>query len=110
MGTIFFLSHQPGAELQFTMIPGFDKLAHACIYGVLAATAIYAFPRKIRGSKPVLTGMMIVLFCLLYGISDEYHQSFIPGRESSMGDVAADTVGAIILVLGWLLYFRTGPE
>ena len=110
MGTIFFLSHQPGKDMQIMMIPGFDKLAHAGIYALLAATALFALPKKIRESKPVLTGIMIVFFCLLYGSSDEFHQSFIPGRESSMGDLVADGIGSAILVLVWICFVRTDPE
>lgn len=37
-----------------------------------------------------------VIFCSLYGVSDEYHQSFVPGRLAETGDWLADTLGAAI--------------
>lgn len=110
MGTIFFLSHQPGTELQFHFIAGFDKLAHGLMYAVLAAAALYAIPRKKLQSAPVRSGFLVVLFCLIYGLTDEYHQSFIPSREPSLGDIVADGAGAVVMVLLWLRYFTCSGQ
>jgi VanZ family protein len=49
-----------------------------------------------------------VLFCLLFGISDEFHQAFIPGRVVSAWDVAADSFGALLVVCLW--YRQTGKS
>ena len=38
------------------------------------------------------------LFALLYGMTDEFHQQFVPGRFSSLMDIAADVAGAVIAV------------
>lgn len=108
MGTIFFLSHQPGNELQLINIPMFDKFAHGVAYGMLAAAALYAVPTELRRSRPKQTALWIILFCVAYGISDEYHQSFVPGRETSLGDLAADTVGAALVILLWLRLRSSG--
>ncbi len=35
------------------------------------------------------------VFCSLYGLSDEWHQSFVAGRESSALDWLADTLGGL---------------
>lgn len=106
MGTIFFLSQQPATDLSFHLISGLDKVAHAVVYACLAATAIYAMPQQFRTSKPTHTVILVVAFCLVYGISDEYHQSFIPGRQPSLGDLLADTVGAALLAVGWLKWLK----
>ena len=103
MGTIFFLSHQPATDLQFLPdIPGLDKLVHGIVYGCLAAAALYAAPQRQLHHRPQLVGVVVVLFCVLYGVSDEFHQSFIPGREPSIGDLVADTLGATFLTCIWI--------
>ena len=101
MGLIFFLSHQSGSSLELPPIPLADKLAHALIYGILAWAALLALPADTRNSRPGLSGLSVVLFCLLYGISDEFHQSFIPGRDPSLADLAADVAGSICVVMLW---------
>lgn len=50
--------------------------------------------------------IVILLLCVLYGITDEFYQSFIPGRCVSGGDLLADMVGASAMVLGWW-YWRS---
>ena len=101
MGLIFYLSHQPGDSLHLPAIPQIDKLAHGTIYLILAVTVVFALPEagkeRWRGRIVLLT----VAICLLYGLSDEYHQSFVPGRTPSGWDLAADTVGATLGALGW---------
>jgi VanZ family protein len=106
MGTIFFLSHQPGTDFQLPPVPGLDKLGHGILYALLAAAALFAVPGETRRTKPGRSAMLIVLFSLLYGLTDEYHQSFIPGRMASPADVLADGAGAAALVFLWLRYHR----
>ena len=101
LGIIFFLSHQPHFVIPLKSKFGIDKILHATAYGVLAFTVLYAIPREIlrKSSFPVLSG--VIIFCLFYGISDEFHQSFINGRDASVWDVLADAAGAVITVLVW---------
>ena len=42
------------------------------------------------------------LFAVAYGITDEYHQSFVPRRQSSVFDVLVDAVGALGGISAWL--------
>ena len=110
MGVIFFLSSQPGDTLDLPDVPDIDKLLHALAYGTLAATALFAVAPKFRLRRPLLASVMIVLFCVAYGISDEFHQSFVPGRTPSCWDLAADSVGAILVVSGWWLIRKQRSE
>ncbi len=101
MGTIFFLSHQSGDTLVLPSFPGADKLAHMTAYGVLALTVLWSFGKKALEHKS-RTIFITVLFCILYGVSDEYHQSFIPYRSVSVWDILADAAGAFSLCMIWL--------
>ena len=101
MGTIFFLSHRPGDSFNLPDITDLDKLLHCIAYGVLAATALFALEPHFRRSRPWASSLLVVGFCLLYGISDEFHQSFVPGRMPSIWDIVADVTGALLCVSLW---------
>ena len=102
MGIIFYLSHQPGDTLLLPDFPGIDKLAHIIAYGSLAGTFVYGLQPFIHEPKQSVAAVSVVLFCIIFGFSDEYHQSFIPGRSVSFLDVLADAIGALIVVGYWL--------
>jgi VanZ family protein len=108
MGIIFFLSHQPGDTVVLPDLPNIDKLLHSLVYGTLAAVTLYAIPEKTIRRYPWRSSVSVVLFCLLYGCSDEWHQSFIPGRSSSGWDIAADTLGAVVIVFFWVKWSVLG--
>jgi VanZ family protein len=101
MGIIFFLSHQSGDTFDFPTFPGADKLAHFLIYGTLAFSVLWYHGKKGLNNQ-VHTVVVTVLFCLFYGISDEYHQSYIALRSVSGFDLLADTAGALCVSLVWL--------
>lgn len=64
------------------------KSAHMLGYALLALSYLYAFDGDISKWK------LILLFVILYAASDEFHQSFVPGRGPSVIDVGIDTLGA----------------
>jgi len=103
MGIIFYLSHQPGDTILLPDLPGVDKLAHISAYGSLAGTFLYGLHPISYGAKQSVVAILAVLFCTIYGVSDEYHQSFVPGRDVSSLDVLADTFGALIVAGYWFL-------
>ncbi len=101
MGTIFFLSNQPGDTLSLPDVPNIDKVLHAGIYGLLALTTLFAIGKKTTLARPCQVSFLVVVFCMFYGITDEYHQSFVPGRTPSIWDLCADTIGALLMVILW---------
>ncbi|MEN8257688.1 MAG: VanZ family protein [Thermodesulfobacteriota bacterium] len=105
MVIIFLFSHIPGKEMPRQLHIGMDKVLHVLAYATLAAAALWAWLPQItrRGAAPLWS---ILLFCLLYGISDEFHQSFISGRYSSFADIIADVIGAGLFLWGWRLWQR----
>lgn len=93
---IFYLSSLPipvvsGVGWQEFVI---KKSTHMFVYGVLA---ILLF-RALGFNKIQKPGVLAVFLASLYGVTDEYHQSFTPGREPSIRDVAFDTIGAYLAV------------
>ena len=80
-----------------------DVGVHAAVYGLLAVLVLRALTGA--GRRDVKPRNVVVAFLLsvMYGLSDEYHQSFVAGRISEARDLIADTAGAGIGVgLIWL--------
>jgi len=106
MGGIFYQSHQLGTSFSLPEIVNIDKLLHALVYAGLGLAFLYALPPPWRHRHPWLTMGTMVLFCLSYGVFDEWHQSFVPGRIASGADVAADVGGGFLVVIGNLGWRR----
>lgn len=103
MGIIYVLSDQPGDVVDLGWyVPGLDKLAHLAVYGLLGASVILAHKSSSRKNFPRRVCLTTLIVCLLYGISDEFHQSFVPGRFVSGADLLADVAGAAAVCGGWL--------
>jgi len=79
-------------------------LAHGIAYGCLATTFLYSLQPYFKTfNNKFVAAIIVVMLSVLFGISDEYHQSFIPGRSVSIWDVVADGFGALLVVVWWLL-------
>ena len=105
MGLIFVTSSQP--ELPFVLNKTVDfitkKAGHVTEYGVLA----FLLWRAISGERgwPALSSFGgAFIFSLLYGVSDEFHQTFVPGRTGRLTDVGFDALG-VLLALGLIWWF-----
>lgn len=85
------LSRVPGANHYW------DKMLHAVGYSVLGVLALRAFHGGFERLRPEPT-LYAALAVILWGISDEFHQSFVPGRDASPWDVFADAVGFVLAV------------
>jgi len=70
-------------------LPVNDTVAHFALYAVLGGLLARGGMR----SGVTLPHLALILAGLLYGVSDEWHQSFVPGRDASMGDWLADAAG-----------------
>lgn len=81
------------------------KVAHATVYFVLALILL-AVGRVIFGSrKYLLTCALALLFCFIFAMTDEYHQTFVDGRTGQFSDVLIDTAGACVGILLFSSYF-----
>ncbi|HHT28060.1 MAG TPA: VanZ family protein [Firmicutes bacterium] len=90
---IFYVSSLAGGSLQ-TGVSVSDKLLHFLEYAVLSALLYTAF-RGGLGLRPKQAHWLSILLAVVYGASDEWHQSFVPGRDMSIYDWYADCLGAI---------------
>jgi len=104
--TIAVLSHQPGDRLYLPQFFLADKLAHLGAYTALGVSAIVALGEGADRWPPARFVAAVALFCLLFGITDEIHQSFVPLRQPSVADLAADTLGGLLAGIGWRLRRR----
>jgi VanZ family protein len=92
-GLIFFASSRPTvASPGFTTVD--DKFAHFAVYGLLATLIC----RIGRGWRAAVWSLFAVS---AFGASDEWHQSFVPGRFPGVDDWIADTLGAGLAVVSY---------
>ncbi|GHV26831.1 hypothetical protein AGMMS4952_07550 [Spirochaetia bacterium] len=75
---------------------GFDKFQHLIAYLALAGTFAFWFSPVQRQSHRLRTFLLIVLASSLYGVIDEVHQLYVPGRNCNVQDWIADTLGAFL--------------
>jgi VanZ family protein len=106
MAAIFTLSSFP----KLPSLPGglTNHTGHFIGYALLAALVVRGLAGAQWQGVTSSTAWRSVLFSSLYGVSDEYHQSFVPGRTSTVDDWVADTAGAMFaaLVILWLARSR----
>ena len=127
MGMIFFMSAKDGTEsggmskwlvetafgrTLMRLLPSLTdrgpemdlrKYAHMAEYAMLALPSTLFFRELLLERRlPLRAAGCSLIFCFLYACSDEYHQTFVPGRAGTMIDVAVDMAGVafgLVLVL-----------
>ncbi len=105
MGWIFWLSSQqalpppPGISYTIAAIAG-----HFVLYAVLMLLLLVAIdmPQQPRAARVKVA----LAIALIYAVSDEFHQSFVPGREASVFDIVVDTCGASCTAIAWMVGWR----
>jgi len=111
MGAIFFSSSRSGDQLD-SVLPWFQNWLpslsdfnpmHYVAYFALALTLAYGMGRAAGTWKGCLVN---VLICLAYGVTDEWHQSFVPMRSPDPLDLLHDGMGAAAAAL-LVLFFAS---
>jgi len=104
---IFYASSIPKDSLpDMQLFAGADKLVHGAEYlilGVLLCLALgfgltHGLVTSLWRSVPRRAGLPMLLG-VLYGVSDELHQLFVPGRTCAFGDLLADALGVALGVI-----------
>lgn len=110
---IFALSSIPSQYFLKTGFFRLDKPIHVFIFFTLGWLGRRAFVHQSR--YPRLREHNVVssfLFAVVYGVLDEIHQAFIPGREPELFDLIADVIGGVLFlsVFWWRDHIRERGE
>lgn len=97
---IFLISSLPASRIPY--FGEYDvlikKLAHAIGYAMLGLAYFFALPQRI---SVIYRAILAFLMAILFALSDEFHQSFVEGRTSSLNDVIIDGCGTVLaLIIG----------
>lgn len=100
MGFIFILSSIPGREVP-SVLSSYDKLINFSLYLILGLIFTYFLTGLKSGLVQIIVGFATFFFIAIYGLSDEVHQTFTPGRNFKVLDIVTDVLGG---TTGWLLF------
>ncbi|TAK08414.1 hypothetical protein EPO44_02700 [bacterium] len=92
MAAIFFLSAQSDLPLPY-IVSRLDFFLHMVEYTLLGLLLSWVLVNSGVTRKLVLYGFLVGL---LYGMTDELHQYFVPGRTASLLDLTADALGSLL--------------
>ena len=101
---LFFLSSRTW-DRAAAVVPIDDKVVHLLLYAVLGGAL--ALGRRLTPDPPAVWRLLII--GLLYALSDEVHQLFVPGRTSDPLDLLADGVGLVLGCAGVHLLMAGRP-
>jgi VanZ family protein len=93
---IFFFADSPAVSQINQFNP--HSLLHIPLYGVLTGLLLLALASKPK-TNLATRYHLAAWAAVAVGILDEYHQTFIPSRESSVGDVLLDILGVGLVVI-----------
>jgi VanZ family protein len=93
MAAIFFFSSIPSIAMPY--FGSWDMLVKKSGHMLGYALLGLAYLRGINSFR-WRSAVIVLLGVVLYALSDEYHQSFVAGRTSSLTDVTIDTIGALL--------------
>ena len=97
MSMIFWLSCQSDPPIR-SFFWGQDKLEHACAFGILGVFFSRSFKTR-EQAAPLTRILLITVMVAAFGGFDEAHQHLVSGREASIGDLAADTIGGFLAAI-----------
>jgi len=105
MGVIFYLSSQRQLPRPKEISSEVEAIAgHFTVYAVLATLVMFALAES--GISKTRRFVYAFAFAVLYGVSDEIHQAFVPGRDPDLFDLMVDGIGAMTALFAWALYER----
>ena len=111
MVAIFIISGRDAPEFMRHKLFDFqDKAAHALAYYVLAVSFLRALLWHTGASIHRKILFLAVVLSALYGLTDEWHQSFVPDRFGTVTDVFIDSLGVMSASMYLLIRSRSHRE
>lgn len=104
MAVIFFGSSVPGDKITISFD---DRIAHFLEYAIFGGLLLF-FAASLRRGTTRGAMVAILAFVAIHALADEFHQSFVPLRDSSAKDWCFDLAGASTALL--LLRVVTGRD
>lgn len=98
---IFILSSVPGPKIPDLSIPFFHKVVHFFEYAILGALWLRAFAYGRTDVRFFKLSALAWTLTAIFALSDEWHQTFVPGRSGRLEDVRFDVICAVV---GIVLY------
>ncbi|MCD9024255.1 VanZ family protein [Cohnella sp. NL03-T5] len=119
MLAIFITSSRSGEQLDSILpwvqkwLPGLTDFnpMHYVAYFILGLTVAFAMGRRAATWRGLALNVAI---CVLYGLTDEWHQSYVPMRSPDPMDLLHDGIGAavagLIVLIFFVLFNRRGSK
>lgn len=110
MAIIFAFSHQANSgrvteEYFGSFNVAVRKFGHVSEYFILFNLMRWSISGTKFGTK-YLALFISIVFSILYAMSDEWHQNFVPGRSASVQDVFIDSFGVILGAITYLILLK----
>jgi VanZ family protein len=109
---IFILSsipHLTPPKLEFIL---FDKVIHFILYSFLSYLLFFAFFKTQKSLFHKNAHLFSISIGILYALTDELHQKFVPGRSCDFFDFLADGIGVVLIqiILWWRYKTKTKKD
>jgi VanZ family protein len=91
---VIFLASSRAVPAPVSQVP--DWVSHAIAYAVLALLVARALAGGLGEPVPLAMAARAVAAAFLYGVTDEVHQSFVPGRHADPADLVKNLCGAVL--------------
>ncbi len=110
MAVIWTVSSMERPTFPVSLFPFRDKGVHTTEFAVLAFLLAHACIRTFERHPRVRVALAAMLLTFLWGVLDEMHQAFVPGRSADVLDLCADALGTFVGVNARMLLGMIRPS
>ena len=103
MAAIFTVSSFPSTSIPNYGVLDFLVKKSGHLLGYTSLAVAYCHALKVKDAR---LGWIAWALVILFAISDEFHQSFVPGRTAWFVDVLIDASGGLLGIFAWMVYQR----